>query len=45
LNGYELKALVDEQEQVIIGVASGMISRSEFSEWVARHLVEIDRPA
>jgi len=45
LNGYEFEALIDEQEQVIIGVASGIISRSEFSEWVAQHLVEIDRPA
>ena len=45
LNGYELEALVDEQEQVIIGVASGRISRSEFSEWLAKHLIEIERPA
>jgi len=45
LNGYELEALVDEQEQVIIGVASGRISRSEFCEWLAKHLIEIERPA
>ena len=45
LNGYELEALVDEQEQVIISVASGRISRSEFCEWLAKHLIEIERPA
>jgi len=45
LNGYELEALVDEQEQVIIGVASGRISRSECSEWLAKHLIEVERTA
>ena len=45
LNGYEIEALVDEQEKVIIGVASGKISRIEFSEWLGKHLIEIERPA
>ena len=45
LNGYEIQALVDEQEKVIIGVASGKISRIEFSEWLGKHLIEIERPA
>jgi death on curing protein len=39
LNGYELRASVDEQERVILGVASGQISRDEFAEWVSSHLV------
>jgi death on curing protein len=45
LNGYEIEALVDEQEKIIIGVASGKISRIEFSEWLGKHLIEIERPA
>ena len=45
LNGQEIAASVDEQEEVIIGVASGKISRIELSEWVGQHLVERKRPA
>ncbi len=39
LNGFEIESSVDEQEQLIIGVASGKISRSELGEWVAHHTV------
>ena len=38
LNGHELVAPVDEQEQVILLVASGEFSRGEFTEWVAAHI-------
>jgi death-on-curing protein len=34
LNGYELVASVDEQEQVILGVAAGRTNRAEFADWV-----------
>lgn len=44
LNGHELAASVDEQEEVIIAVASGKISRVELSEWVGKHVVERSRP-
>ncbi|MBC8031895.1 MAG: type II toxin-antitoxin system death-on-curing family toxin [Pyrinomonadaceae bacterium] len=44
LNGQEIEASVEEQEETIIGVASGKISRSEFSEWLSQHLVEGRRP-
>jgi len=37
LNGHEIVAPVDEQEQVILQVASGELSRGEFTEWVAAH--------
>jgi death-on-curing protein len=37
LNGYELKATVDEQERVMLRLASGDLSRAEFSDWVERH--------
>jgi len=45
LNGYEIEASVDEQEEVIIAVASGKMSRSELAEWLAERLVERNRPA
>ena len=34
LNGHEIDASVDEQEQIIIGVASGKVSRIELGEWL-----------
>jgi death-on-curing protein len=37
LNGYELKATVDEQERIMLRLASGDLSRAEFSDWVERH--------
>jgi death-on-curing protein len=42
LNGYEISASVNEQEEVILSVASGQMSRAEFSEWLKRHVVKID---
>lgn len=39
LNGHEIDASVDEQENVIIGVASGKISRIELSELLREHMV------
>ena len=40
LNGYEIDALVDDQERVMLDVASGQMSRAELSEWLSRHIVE-----
>ena len=45
LNGHEMNALVDEQEKVIIDVASGKVSRIELSEWISKHMVVSDHPA
>lgn len=45
LNGFEIDASVNEQEELIIGVASGRISRNELSEWLANHVVARRRPA
>jgi death-on-curing protein len=41
LNGYELNASVDEQEQVILRVAASELGRDEFTEWVRAHLDEM----
>ncbi|NWG14909.1 MAG: type II toxin-antitoxin system death-on-curing family toxin [Acidobacteria bacterium] len=40
LNGYEIQASVDEQEKVILQVASGEIARNEFTDWLRAHMIE-----
>ena len=45
LNGYEIDASVDEQEKIIIDVASGKVSRIELSEWISRHIVLRNDPS
>jgi death-on-curing protein len=34
LNGFEISADVEEQEQVVLQVASGEITREEFTNWL-----------
>lgn len=41
LNGYEIEASTDEQERVILSVASGSINREELKDWLNLHIVEI----
>jgi death on curing protein len=41
LNGLEIAASVDEQEQVILQVASGVMKRDAFTVWLRDHLVEV----
>jgi death on curing protein len=38
LNGWELAAGVDEQEQVMLRLAAGDLERDEFTAWVQSHL-------
>ena len=38
LNGWEIVATVDEQEQVILQLAAGTLKRDEFAAWVLGHL-------
>jgi death-on-curing protein len=40
LNGYEMDASVDEQEQIILQVAGGELERKAFTEWLRAHVVE-----
>ena len=42
LNGYEMHATVDEQEQVILQVATSEIDREEFTTWLRTHVVAKD---
>ena len=41
LNGYELHASVDEQEQIILDVASGVLDRSGFENWVQQPRIDL----
>ena len=38
LNGHELQAATSEQEQVLLGLADGRLSREQFTSWIADHL-------
>jgi death-on-curing protein len=40
LNGYEIKTPLEEQEQVILDIAAGKMSREPFTEWLATHVIE-----
>lgn len=44
LNGFEINAPVDEQEQIILSVASGTMERGEFLEWLRMHVVKASLP-
>lgn len=39
LNGYEIDASVDEQEQIILAVAAGAMKREAFPVWLTAHIV------
>ena len=45
LNGYEIDASVDEQETMILNVASGKVSRIELSEWLGKHMIVKNDPS
>jgi death on curing protein len=40
-NGYEISSGVDEQTEIVLGVASGRIDRSTFTGWLQDHIVEL----
>ncbi len=41
LNGYEIIASVDEQESVMLALAAGKMSRTNFSEWLNNRISHI----
>ncbi|NET29702.1 type II toxin-antitoxin system death-on-curing family toxin [Okeania sp. SIO1I7] len=43
LNGLEINASVDEQEQVILAVASGELNREAFTQWLQAHIKTISQ--
>ena len=41
LNGHEIDASVDEQERLMLDVASGAVDRAALAQWLSRHLKKI----
>lgn len=41
LNGHEVKAAADGQEEVFLNLAAGTLEREDFVEWVRSHMVPI----
>lgn len=39
LNGFEIVAPVDEQEQIILNTAAGRLSQADLTAWLRDHLV------
>lgn len=39
LNGFEIAASVDEQEKIILQVASSDLGRDELTQWLREHLI------
>jgi death-on-curing protein len=42
-NGYKLRAGVDEEEAMVLGVASGRVDRDEFSSWIRDNMIRRPR--
>jgi death on curing protein len=40
LNGCHIEATVDDAEQLILGIAAGVVSRAELVGWLRSHIVE-----
>ncbi len=40
LNGFEIEAGVDNQEQLILDVASGKLNRMDFEKWLKEHTIK-----
>jgi death-on-curing protein len=41
LNGYEIEAPMEDQEQIVLQIASGDLGRDEFAIWLQDHLVRV----
>lgn len=39
LNGYEVKADLDEQERIILDLAAGLMERKAFTDWLSTRIV------
>ncbi|MBM3179463.1 MAG: type II toxin-antitoxin system death-on-curing family toxin [Chloroflexi bacterium] len=40
INGYKIDASMDEQFEIILAVASGKLSRDNFTGWLSNHIQE-----
>lgn len=44
LNGIEISASVDEQERIVLAIASGESEREAFVEWLQQHTAPANKP-
>lgn len=44
LNGQEISASVDEQESIVLAIATGELRREAFVEWLQQHTVPVNNP-
>ena len=42
LNGAEIDATIDEQEQIMLALASGQMNRQQFTNWLSEHVKTAD---
>jgi death-on-curing protein len=41
LNGHEIEADIDEQEHIILSIASGQLNRPDFEQWLRQHTKKV----
>ena len=41
LNGFEIDANIDQQERIVLDVASGKLRREEFTSWLGGHITQL----
>jgi death-on-curing protein len=41
LNGYEIQASVDDQEHLMLSVASGALDREQLASWLSQRVAQI----
>lgn len=44
LNGAEIDATIDEQEQIMLALASGQMNRHQFTDWLNSHVTTAADP-
>ena len=42
LNGMEIQAPVDEQEEIILNLAAGQMDRGSFTDWLRSHVQALE---
>lgn len=43
LNGYEIEAEIDDQEQLILNLADGKLKRNDLTTWIKTHLINANQ--
>jgi death-on-curing protein len=43
MNGYEIEAPIDEQEEIMLQLASDKMERSDFLDWLNDNIIENKR--